>query len=74
MKYSIVIQWSEGDQKYIASLPEFGSFAHTHGQTYEEALANAQDCLAELVAAYQQSGMSLPEPQQFSPEQVLQPV
>ncbi|CCQ54391.1 Protein of unknown function UPF0150 [Crocosphaera watsonii WH 0005] len=37
-KYTILIQWSEEDQKYIVSLPEFGPYAHTHGDTYEEAL------------------------------------
>ncbi|WP_366513874.1 type II toxin-antitoxin system HicB family antitoxin [Moorena sp. SIOASIH] len=36
--YSILIQWSEQDQTYIASLPEFGPYAHTHGSSYEEAL------------------------------------
>ena len=34
MKYSIVIQWSDLDEAYIASLPEWGEFASTHGETY----------------------------------------
>jgi predicted RNase H-like HicB family nuclease len=28
LKYSILIQWSAEDQKYIVSFPEFGSYAH----------------------------------------------
>ena len=40
-RYSILIQWSDEDQKYIVSLPEFGPYAHTYGDTYEEALKNA---------------------------------
>jgi predicted RNase H-like HicB family nuclease len=38
-QYSIVIQWSIEDKKYIVSLPEFGPYAHTHGNTYVDALS-----------------------------------
>ena len=41
MKYTIVIQWSDEDQCFVVSLPEWG-FCHTHGDTYEEALKNAK--------------------------------
>ena len=47
--YSIILQWSDADQCYIASLPEFGAYANTHGATYEEALRNAQEVLSLLV-------------------------
>lgn len=45
MKYTIVIQWSEADQCYVVSLPEFTDIMQpcTHGETYEEALKNAQE-------------------------------
>jgi predicted RNase H-like HicB family nuclease len=36
--YSISIQWSEEDSKFIAHLPEFGPYAHTHGDTHTSAL------------------------------------
>jgi predicted RNase H-like HicB family nuclease len=52
-QYSILIQWSQEDQKYIASLPEFGPYAHTHGNTYKEALKNAQEVLELLIEDYQ---------------------
>jgi predicted RNase H-like HicB family nuclease len=61
-QYSILIQWSEEDGKYIASLPEFGSYAHTHGATYEEALKNGQEVLELLMEDYQARGQSLPKP------------
>ena len=61
MKYSILIQWSEEDQIYIASLPEWGKYARTHGDTYEEALENAKEVLEDLVYAYQEIGKPLPE-------------
>jgi predicted RNase H-like HicB family nuclease len=48
-KYSVLIQWSEEDQKYIASLPEWGPYAHTHGTSYEEAARNAEEVLELLL-------------------------
>ncbi|ABW29295.1 type II toxin-antitoxin system HicB family antitoxin [Acaryochloris marina] len=62
MKYSILIQWSDSDQSYIASLPEWGRFASTHGDTYEEALENAREVLEDLIYAYGQMGRPLPLP------------
>ena len=61
-RYSILIQWSDEDQKYIVSLPEFGPYAHTHGDTYEEAAKNAQEVLELLIETYEEQGRSLPVP------------
>ncbi|KPQ40460.1 MAG: type II toxin-antitoxin system HicB family antitoxin [Phormidium sp.] len=63
MKYSILIQWSEEDNCYLASLPEWGEFARTHGDTYEAALKNAKDVLEDLVFAYNEIDKPLPTPQ-----------
>jgi predicted RNase H-like HicB family nuclease len=60
MKYSILIQWSEVDQAFIASLPEWGN-AKTHGSSYEEALQNAQEVLQDLIYGYGEIGQPLPE-------------
>ncbi|MDJ0579490.1 type II toxin-antitoxin system HicB family antitoxin [Crocosphaera sp.] len=57
-RYSIVIQWSDEDQCYIVSLPEFGKYARTHGDTYEEAVKNAQDVLELLI----EDNKNLPQP------------
>jgi predicted RNase H-like HicB family nuclease len=44
-------------------LPDFPSQQfHTHGDTYEEALKNAQEVLELLVKEYQEDGKPLPEP------------
>ena len=59
--YSILIQCSEADQAYIASLPEFGPYALTHGATYEEALKNGQEALELLM----DETLPLPHPQTF---------
>lgn len=66
-RYSVLIQWSDEDQKYVVSLPEFGPYAHTHGDTYEEALKNAQEVLELLIETYQEQGRELPQPQTLHP-------
>ena len=61
MKYSILIQWSEEDKTYIASLPEWGKYSQTHGKTYEKALENAKEILEDLVYPYEEMGKLLPK-------------
>lgn len=65
MKYTILIQWSEEDQCYVVLLPEFTNVMQpcTHGETYEEALKNAQEVLEMLIESYLAEGEVLPEPQ-----------
>lgn len=61
--YSIVIQWSDEDQVFVVSLPEWGPFVHTHGDTYDEALKNAQEVLDLMIESATEDGETLPEPQ-----------
>ena len=61
--YTIAIKWSEEDQKYLVSLPEFGPYAHTHGDSYEEAIKNALEVLELLIETYEAEGKALPKPQ-----------
>ena len=63
--YTIIIQWSDEDQCYVVSLPEWGEFCHTHGDTYEEALKNAQEVLELLIESALNNNESLPEPKLF---------
>jgi predicted RNase H-like HicB family nuclease len=67
LHYSILVQWSDEDQKYVVSLPEFRPYAHTHGDTYKEAFKNAQEVLELLVEAYQEQGRPLPQPRALKP-------
>ncbi|MUG97923.1 type II toxin-antitoxin system HicB family antitoxin [Scytonema sp. UIC 10036] len=64
MKYAIVIQWSEEDQCYVVLLPEFTNVMQpcTHGNTYEEALKNAQEVLELLIETALENGEPLPNP------------
>jgi predicted RNase H-like HicB family nuclease len=64
-KYSILIRWSEEDQLYIASLPEWGPYALTHGRTYEQAAKAGREVLESLIETYEQEGHPLPEPELF---------
>lgn len=66
LRYSIVIEWSDEDHVYIASLPEWGDLVHTHGATYEEALQRGKDLIQELVACRQERGEPLPRPRVFA--------
>jgi antitoxin HicB len=63
--YTIIIQWSEEDNCFIASLPEWGEFCHTHGDTYEETLKNAKEVLEMLVKSSLAEGETLPQPKTF---------
>lgn len=65
-RYSNVIQWSDEDQVYVASLPGWGDLMHTHGATYEEALQNGKELLAELIALRPEQGKPLPEPRVYA--------
>lgn len=58
--YSIVIQWSQQDECYVASLPEWSN-QNTYGESYEAALANAQQFLTSLIESAQAEGKSLPK-------------
>lgn len=60
--YTIMIQWSDEDQCYVVSLPEWGEFCHTHGNTDEEALKKAHEVLELLIESALKNGEPLPEP------------
>lgn len=65
-RYSIVIEWSEEDQAYIVSLPEWGNLVHTHGDSYDEALHRGKELIEVLIVTRQQQGESLPVPRVFT--------
>jgi antitoxin HicB len=62
MNYTIIIQWSNEDNCFVVSLPEFKDVMQpvTHGDTYQEALDNAQEVLELLIESYQEEGKALP--------------
>lgn len=58
--YTIIIQWSEEDNCFIVSLPEWGEYCHTHGETYRDALKNAEEVLELLIESSLEEGEPLP--------------
>jgi antitoxin HicB len=66
-RYAVIVQWSDEDNCFVVSLPEWGEFCHTHGETYEEAIANAQEVLEMLIEGAIDRGEDLPVPQRFNP-------
>jgi predicted RNase H-like HicB family nuclease len=65
IQYSMVIQWSDEDQVYIVSLPEFGEYSKTHGKSYRSAVKNGQEFLELLIETYQEEGRPLPQPNTY---------
>ena len=59
--YSIIIQWSNEDQVYIATVPELPG-CKTHGRTYEEALKQAQYAIEGWIDFAKELGRPIPQP------------
>ena len=60
-KYEIIIFWSNDDQAFVAEVPELqGCMAH--GNTHEEALANAKAAMQLWIDTAQEFGDPVPEP------------
>lgn len=66
INYTVIIQWSDVDNCFIASLPEWGDLCHTHGDTYSEALQNAEEVLELLIESALAAGEALPEVRMFA--------
>nr|VFJ69696.1 MAG: Predicted nuclease of the RNAse H fold, HicB family [Candidatus Kentron sp. DK] len=61
-RYEIIIFWSEEDRAFVAEVPELpGCMAD--GETYQEALANAEKIIQEWIETAMELGRMIPEPQ-----------
>ncbi|TXE05912.1 type II toxin-antitoxin system HicB family antitoxin [Algoriphagus aquimarinus] len=60
-RYEIIIYWSEEDQAFIAEVPELAGCA-ADGESYSEALANAEIVIGEWVETAKSLGRSIPTP------------
>ncbi len=61
IKYELIIYWSEVDEAFIVEVPELpGCMAD--GETYQEAVQNAEVIIQEWIDTAQALGRSIPEP------------
>jgi predicted RNase H-like HicB family nuclease len=60
-RYELIIYWSKEDDSFIVEVPELpGCMAD--GQTYAEAVANAEEIIDEWVETARKLGRPIPEP------------
>jgi antitoxin HicB len=67
MKYTVVVQWAEEDRCFVVFLPEFEDVMQpcTHGDSYEEAITNAQEVIELLTETYREEGKPMPKQRQL---------
>jgi predicted RNase H-like HicB family nuclease len=58
--YSLTIQFDEQERGYLAYFPAVPG-CHTWGETYEEAVKNAEEALVGYLEALQKNGEKIPE-------------
>ena len=70
-RYSMLIRWSDEDQAYLVTLPEWQGHLQnwqtaTHGKTYAEAVERGREVLEMLIEAAREEGKPLPDPRLFA--------
>jgi predicted RNase H-like HicB family nuclease len=60
-KYEIIIYWSDEDTAFVAEVPELPGCA-AHGNSHEEALANAKTAMQLWIDTAKEFGDPIPEP------------
>jgi predicted RNase H-like HicB family nuclease len=60
-KYEIIIYWSKADEAFIAEVPELAG-CMADGETYQNALQNAEVIIGEWIETAEALGRSIPEP------------
>ena len=61
IRYEIILYWSDEDQAFIAEVPELPGCA-ADGETYQEALANAEVVIDEWIETACELGRLVPKP------------
>ena len=61
VKYELVVYWSDEDQSFIVEVPELpGCMAD--GETYQQAVVNAERVITEWVETARELGRKVPAP------------
>jgi predicted RNase H-like HicB family nuclease len=64
-QYSMVVQWSDEDQLFLVTIPEFADLVVmpcTHGITREEAIRNGEEVIQMYLEAWLAEGEFIPQP------------
>ena len=61
IRYELIIYWSEEDQTFIVEVPEL-SGCMADGESYQEAVQNAEIVIQEWIETAQQLGRTIPKP------------
>ena len=61
MRYELIIYWSKDDNSFVVEVPELpGCMAN--GQSYAEAVKNAEEIIDEWIETARKLGRPIPEP------------
>jgi predicted RNase H-like HicB family nuclease len=60
IRYELIIYWSEIDRTFIVEVPELPGCA-ADGETYQEAVQNAEVVIQQWIETAQELGRSIPE-------------
>ncbi len=60
-RYEVIIYWSDEDDAFIAEVPELPGCA-ADGQTYSEAITNAEVVIQEWIETAKELNRPIPEP------------
>jgi len=61
IRYEMIIYWSEADNAFIVEVPEL-SGCLADGETYEEAIGNAQQVINDWIETAISLGREIPKP------------
>lgn len=64
-RYSLIIEWSDEDSAFVASVPELPG-CQTHGASYQEAVLHAEDAIRAWLEAAQALGRPVPDPRRHA--------
>jgi predicted RNase H-like HicB family nuclease len=60
-KYEIIVFWSDEDERFVVDVPELpGCMAD--GETYDQAVQNAQIIISEWIETAKSLGREIPQP------------
>jgi predicted RNase H-like HicB family nuclease len=63
--YSMTVQWSDEDQLFLVTIPEFADrvvMPCTHGETRESAIRSGEEVIEMYLEAWQADGELIPAP------------